>query len=78
MAMKLKSLFSTTGLSLLSFTVFAQHQSPDQSIGKKSKILSLSNGKYDKSFYKDSRTCGYSINQSLYKKDRKPLAGDAP
>jgi hypothetical protein len=54
MAMKLKSLFSTTGLSLLSFTVFAQHQSPDQSIGKKSKILSLSNGKYDESFYKDS------------------------
>lgn len=52
--MRSKALFSLIFLSLLSFTGFTQNQNPYQSIGKKGKILTLSDGKYDETFEKDS------------------------
>src|ERR1700722_17194165 len=76
--MQLKSLFSTIALSILSFTVFSQQQSPYQSIGKKGKILSLSKGKYDESFCKDSFERIGTVLINRYARKIENLLPDAP
>ncbi len=52
--MQPKTLLSLCILFLLSFAGFTQGQNPFKSIGKKGNVLTLSNGKYDESFEKDS------------------------
>lgn len=52
--MQLKSLLTITGCLLLAFTINAQTRNPYKSIGKKAKILTLSNDKYDEFFDEDS------------------------
>lgn len=52
--MKPKTLFLLFIALLLSFATFSQDHKPFKSIGKKGKVLTLSNGRYDEIFEKDS------------------------
>jgi hypothetical protein len=52
--MNLKTLFSPLFLLLFATNIIAQDKNPFQSIGKKGKILTLTNGKYEEFFDQDS------------------------
>ena len=52
--MQTKSIFAATICLLFSFIVTAQTHNPYKSIGKKGKVLTLTNGEYDEFFDEDS------------------------
>jgi hypothetical protein len=63
--MTTKTLLSAITLLIFSFYGYTQAPNPFQSIGKKQKVLTLSNGRYDESFQNDSleQICSVVINR---------------